>query len=328
MPQPSSPKRPGLLAWFGLLIVAVIAAVVSNMFFSGPTPSGMQVTTGSGSANIGALAYRQDASVTAEKYAVAPSAAPMPQAMPPVAGTPSAPNDAPAPLQRVIKTGELSLRVQDAQKAVTDARAIVASKNGFVESSSISDPGTGPRTAWMTLRVPADAFDAILADLKGKAVVVLNETTRGQDVTAEFVDIESDLRNAKAEEASYLEIMKRAGKIDEVLQVAQALANVRGRIEQLEGRKRYMTSQTDLATLNVTMTEETRIEVPGRTWKPLEVLRQAVQDLVASLQGLVDFLIRFVIAVVGLLLPILLISSFIIWVLWKIYRAVAKRINR
>lgn len=326
MPQPSSAKRPGLLAWTGLLILVVIAAAVSTVFFSGPAPSAGHLTTGS--VGMGGLAYRQDASVTAEKYAGAPSAPNAPEAMPPMMGSAAPALDNAAPVQRVIKTGELSLRVQDAQKALADARMIVAAKNGFVESSSISDPGTGPRTAWMTLRVPADAFDAVLADLKGKATVVLNETTRGQDVTAEFVDLESDLRNAKAEEASYLEIMKRAGKIEEVLQVAQALANVRGRIEQLEGRKRYMESQTDLATLSVMMTEETRIEVPGRTWKPLEVLRQAVQDLVASLQGLVDFLIRFVIAVVGLLLPILLVSALIIWIIWKIFRAVAKRINR
>ncbi|MBU1907781.1 DUF4349 domain-containing protein, partial [Patescibacteria group bacterium] len=190
------------------------------------------------------------------------------------------------------------------------------------------DPGTGPRTAYVTIRVPADVFETTLSELKQVGVLTLHESVHGQDVTAEFVDLEADLRNARAEETSYLEILKKSGSIEEVLAVTQQLAQVRGRIERLEGRKRYLENQTDLATISISLTEETRVELPTKTWRPLEVTRQALRDLVAGLQTLVDFLIRLVIAVIGLLIPIALISGLLLWLGWRLVRIILRRFHR
>lgn len=230
--------------------------------------------------------------------------------------------------QRVIKIGELSLRVKDVSKQADEIRDAVKSRGGYVESSSISDPGEGPRTGWMTLRIPVNVLDETIKQIKALAILTLEESTQGQDVTLEFVDLEADLRNARAEEQSYLDILKRSGTIEEVLSVTQRLAEVRGRIERLEGRKRYLENRTDLATLNVRLTEETRVEVPGRTWRPFEVLRDALRDLVASLQALIDFLIRLIVGVIGLLIPIAALVAFIIWVGWKIVRIFLKRLRK
>ncbi|MBD3251800.1 DUF4349 domain-containing protein, partial [Candidatus Uhrbacteria bacterium] len=153
--------------------------------------------------------------------------------------------------------------------------------------------------------------------IKELAILVLHESTQGQDITMEFVDLDANLRNARAEEASYLEILDRSGSIEEVLSVTRQLAQVRGRIEQLEGRMRYLENKTDLATLHVTVTEETRIEVPTRKWRPIEVVRQSFRDLVTGLQGFVDFLIRFAITIIGLLIPVAAFVALLIWLGWK-----------
>ena len=173
-------------------------------------------------------------------------------------------------LQRIIKTGDLSLRVADASKGLEEIDRIASAKGGFVESSSISDPGAGPRSAWATVRVPAKSFDDAMRDLKSTATVVLSATVQGQDVTSEFVDLEADIRNARAAESSYLDLLKRTGSVEDILAVTQQLNQTRGEIERLEARKRYMENRTDLATISVSLTEDTRVEFPeklGSRWR-------------------------------------------------------------
>lgn len=311
----SSQKRPGILAW-GIFVLAALVGVGIILNLIGallPAPS-KEAGVSAALPSRGAAVSRDFA---LESGAGVRSAAPAPS-MTESKGIAPAPEPK-LPEQRIIKVGELELRVVDAAKASDQAKTLVTGKNGYVESSSMSDTGEGPRTAELVVRVPVATFEKTLVGLKKLAVVVLREDVAGQDITEEFVDLESDLRNAKAEETSYLEIMKRSGKIEEVLAVAERLADVRGRIQRLEGRKRFLENKTDLATIKLTLTEETRVSIPTKTWKPLEVLRQAANELVQTLQAFVDFLIRFVIGLVGIL-PLLAFTALIVWLGWKLVK--------
>lgn len=341
---PSSPsaKRPGILAWIGYGIVVLLAlAFIKTVFFrlAGRGEMGMNSssypTTQSAppmAMGSGGTPGMDDYSLVAARdmaYEEGVMRKGMP-IMPPTApgGSTAVDLDGNAITPKVIKTGSLMLRVENASKSLESIQQIVTGVQGFVESSSITDAGEGPRTAYLTVRVPVAQFDSVRTQLKGIATLVLNETTSGQDVTSQFVDLEADLRNAKAEEASYLEILKKSGTIEDTLEVTKQLADVRGRIERLTGQERYLLNRTDLATLSVTLTEDTRVEAPTRTWRPGEVVKDAIRDLIISLQGLVDFLIRAVIATIGLLLPILLITGLLIWVVWKVAFAIFRRIKR
>jgi hypothetical protein len=329
MPPISTPrKQPGILAWIGFAAAVVVCVLIIKAAFLGAFQKTVVSPETAGS-SIGMIARD-----SVQTFAVGAPAefegAPSQFAVERLQKTGSAAANLPTESvdQRIIKTGDLNLRVTDAAKAVEGVQKIVKDKKGFVESSSMSDPGTGPRSAWMTVRVPVDSFDAALTELKSVAVLVLNQSVNGQDVTAEFVDLEADLRNARAEEASYLEILKRSGKIEEVLAVTERLADVRGRIERLEANKRYMENRTDMSTISISMTEDTRVEVPGKTWRPYEVLKQALSDLISSLQELVNFLIRLVIAVIGLMLPIALITALVMWIGWKILKKIIRRFQK
>lgn len=327
-PLSPSSKRPGILAWVlfsaGVLVSLYLIKSISSRLISGK-PS--RVMTIGSQANDSFQPQTNFPSFMGDQKAELGYA---PSPMPPIdrGGSANMDLDGKKPVQRVIKTGQLSLRVTDAPATVDSIRALATSKNGFVESSSLSDSGSGPRSARMTLRVPVADFDSIISDLKKLATLVLSDSVNGQDVTMEFVDLEADLRNAKAEEQSYLEILKRSGSIEDILAVTQRLTEVRGRIERIEGRKRLMENQTDLATINVSLTEDTRVAVPTRSWRPFEVLKDALRDLVENLQALVNFLIRLVIGVVGLLLPIALIATLIIWIGWRIVLAIIRRVRK
>ncbi|MBU1629700.1 DUF4349 domain-containing protein, partial [Patescibacteria group bacterium] len=327
MPPFSMPsKKSDLLMWLGFVLATVIAiAVIAGAFSKAlqsffPAKNNVMeyaVTAGAPGA--------PQATVFFENRDMADAMLPSAEPQMLLKATSAAPDTTSQLQQRIIKTGDLSIRVRDAEEALEQIVSISSEKKGYIESSSITDPGTGPRTAYVTIRVPADVFETTLSELKQVGVLTLHESVHGQDVTAEFVDLEADLRNARAEETSYLEILKKSGSIEEVLAVTQQLAQVRGRIERLEGRKRYLENQTDLATISISLTEETRVELPTKTWRPLEVTRQALRDLVAGLQTLVDFLIRLVIAVIGLLIPIALISGLLLWLGWRLVRIILRR---
>ncbi|MFH1620568.1 MAG: DUF4349 domain-containing protein [Patescibacteria group bacterium] len=326
MPPIIQKKKPGILTWviIGAIVIFSLAVIKSVLFETSPSTTqntlgyagGMDTAYAPPAADV---AYERQSMpesgmMATKDYASNESAVPA--------------TEPTEPAQRVIKTGDLSLLVQDALKATEDAKRIAVSKSGYIEASGITDKGAGPRSGWLTIRVPSATFEETLSELKALSVLVINESVRGQDVTMQYVDLEADLKNAQAEEASYLEIMKRSGKIEEVLMVAQRLAEVRGRIERLDGQKRYLENLTDLATITVSLTEETKIEIPSRTWRPYEVFRSSIREIIIALQALVDILIRLVIGIIGLLIPIVLIISLFMWIFWKIIRTVIKRLKK
>jgi len=335
-PLPSKVKR-NVIIFFVLVIACTFTLAYLLIAAIAPTArtsvqnasSGGYALAGRAVDSIGMAASIRETAAMDEGngYAMEEKAAPSPSLAPSAAPqAPAADTNTGTTQQRIIRNGSLALRVQDAPGALEQAKSIAEGKGGFVQSSSINDSGSGPRTAYATIRVPVAAFGSAIADLKKLAIVVLTESTNASDVTMQYTDLESNLRNARAEEESYLELLKRTGSMNDVLLVTRQLAQVRGRIEQLEGQKRYMESQTDDATITLTLTEEARVEVPTRTWKPLEVIREAFRELVVSLQGLVDVLIRLAIGFIGLFIPIALITAFFIWLGWRFLTWLGRRI--
>lgn len=316
MPQIPFKHRTGVAAYAAyaaaLIVCAALIVTALTKAFKPPKQQSLGSVYG-GVVGMEAPAFSEGRAVSADlKFAAAPeSAAPLPSG---------------SALQRIIKTGDMSLQVADAAKGLEEIERVAGAKGGFVESSSISDPGAGPRSAWATVRIPAASFDEAMRDLKSIATVVLSASVHGVDVTAEFVDLEASIRNARAAESSYLDLLKRTGSVEDILSVTQQLNQTRGEIERLEARKRFMENQTDLATISVSLTEETRVEFPEKTWKPLEVFRQALRDLVVALQQLVNFAIRLLIALIGLLVPIALIVALFLWLGWKIVKRFLKRL--
>ena len=156
----------------------------------------------------------------------------------------------------IIRNGSLSLEVESVSEAFDAVNAVAIGNGGFVADSSFfrnggGGDGEGSQFARMTLRVPAERFQQTLDDLRALAIEVTSVSTSSQDVTGEVTDLESDLRNLRAVEAQYLELLGRAGAIGEILQVQDRLTQTRSQIERIEGRIALLGSLADLATLQV-----------------------------------------------------------------------------
>jgi hypothetical protein len=304
------------------IIVFIFAAVFGMTAFSTVSKNVNQFAyevSGNGSVSVapsyggGTSAYKRislDESATrdaADYYA--PTVMPIP-------GTPASTGSLPAE-KKVIRNGSLSMQVDKAEESAGAIQAIAGKYGGFVENSNIYEVSDGVKSGSVVVRVPENKFDSAMADIKKLALKVTNDNVSSSDVTAQFVDLEASLKNMKAEEAQYREIMAKAVKIQDILDVSSRLADVRGRIERTQGQMNYLSRQVAMSTISVYLTAQAEVEVFGIVWRPLTVLKQATKNLVSDLAGFVDYLIYLVFKLPVFALRLALFG-FILWIIWKI----------
>jgi hypothetical protein len=154
----------------------------------------------------------------------------------------------------VVKTADLSISVdRDGFAEAFDAATLVAARyGGFVQSSSMG--GTRVRSGHLVLRIPADRFGEAMSDLRALGTVE-GEQLSGEDVTAQFVDLEARLRAWQSQEAVLLDLMGQATSIEATIRVQGELQEVQVRIEELRGQLRLLEDRTDLATIQVAISE-------------------------------------------------------------------------
>ena len=184
------------------------------------------------------------------------------------AGTPAPastqPNAVPAAERLVVKSGELTLRVDDALASQQQAIRVTKGLGGFVANSTNSTYERGLPSASLTLRVPSKQFETAmeqLAAIEGAAEIVSRSTT-GEDVTAQVADVEARLKVLRGEEEQYLEILKATRKIGEVLAVKERLSQVRQEIESYDAQRKVMRDQAALSTIEATFLQRPSVGVP------------------------------------------------------------------
>ncbi len=189
----------------------------------------------------------------------------------------------------VIKTATLSIEVENVAEAETRISARAQELGGYVVSLETNGTEAG-RMAVITIRVPARRFDEALSGVEGLARKVFSRTISGDDVTEEFVDLESRLRNLEATRDRLLDLLGRAEKVEDALQVNEALTEVQGQIEQIQGRMKYLQQSAAFSTITVEMRPVPPpppiIEEGG--WQPLNVAREALRGLIAFGQELIN----------------------------------------
>lgn len=223
--------------------------------------------------------------------------------------------------QKIVKTGVLDMLVADVSAAAARIGSLAVDRGGYIQSSSISEGGDGTYRGNVVVRVPVEKFESTMADLRGLATLVRNESSNGQDVTEQYTDLEAQLRNAKAQEETYLEVLKQARSVEDILKVQERLGSIRAQIESLQGRIQYLANTTSLSTISVSLSEEAAVRAPTKEFRPIAIVKAAFQTLVVVVQELIAGLIWFVIVWGGILLPTALIA-------WLAIRAWKRRIQR
>jgi hypothetical protein len=165
--------------------------------------------------------------------------------------------------------------------------------------------------ATLRLAVPSVSFETALNNLRILGLQILRETASGQDVSAEYVDLETRLTNLEATAARVRVFLDEAKTVEESLQVSAQLSELEGQIEQIKGQMRYYESRTAFSTVTVFLTPERPTPTPTATpgWNPGQTFEEATGTLLTVSQGAIDSLIWFAV-VIG---PFVLILIVLLW---------------
>jgi uncharacterized iron-regulated membrane protein len=223
----------------------------------------------------------------------------------------------------IIYTGNISLVVKDTQEAGTAITQQVQAQGGYVSGSNVYQTGEILRGT-VTVRVPADRFQPTLEQLRAMSLRVAAESSNSEDVTAEFTDLQARKTNLEHTEAALQKLLderQRVGSTSDILEVYRELTTVRGEIEQIEGRMRYLANQAALSTITIDLTPDALYQpVTIGGWQPQGVAKEALQALITTLQGLINVVIWLLIFALPLLiifiLPLVLLVMLIRW-WWK-----------
>jgi hypothetical protein len=232
----------------------------------------------------------------------------------------SAPQQPASSQPMIVRTATVKIIVGDTSKTVDAVTRSAEAIGGYVSNSHIWRDGELLR-ATLTLRVPSDKLTSTLAAIRGLAKRVENETISSEDVSQEYVDLESQLRNLEATEVELRELMttirKNAKKANEVLEMHQQLTAIRSQIEQIKGRMRYLGQVAALSAISLEIAPDLiaqPVVEPG--WQPVVIVKDASRALVGVLQSVATTAIWFFVYVA----PILGMLLLVIAVLWKMVR--------
>ena len=228
----------------------------------------------------------------------------------------------------VIKNADLAIVVADVNGRMKNIQIMAEQMGGYVVSSNLYKSYTNNNVevpeAQIVIRVPADKLDNALEQIKKGVIDVQNETVSGQDVTSEYVDLQSRLKNLEAAEAQLEEILKKATDTTDVVNIFNQLVSYREQIEVIKGQIKYYEESASLSAITVRIIAEETVQplVIGK-WEPKGVALQAIQDLINFLKGFVEFLIRFVIYI----LPVWIIIGIPLYLVFLGVRALFRKMR-
>jgi len=212
----------------------------------------------------------------------------------------------------LIRTATLRLRVEDVTAAHEQVTRMAREARGYVANTSFNSE-SGPAYATITIRVPSQGLDSIV-DRIAALGKLLNKEISAQEVTEEYVDLSSRKRNFEREEGRLLDLLEHAGKVTDLLEVERTLARVRGQIETIAGRMRYLENRVALSTLHVHLQgPQPRPTAGGPAWAASDVFREATRSLMDTGRGLATIGIW-----VGIYTPVWL--PLLLLLLWLIRR--------
>ena len=184
--------------------------------------------------------------------------------------------------RKIVKTGSMTLEVEDIAETMDKVAEMTDELNGYVVSSYKYEYERGV-SGRIAIRVPSERFEEAFVRLRQLATAVPYETTTATDVTEEYIDLEAQLGNLLVTEAQYLILLDKAESVEEMLKVQRELSNVRGEIEQIEGRMKYLEQTSETALIEVNLEETKGLTEP---WSASAALQSAVRGLTTFGRGL------------------------------------------
>lgn len=219
---------------------------------------------------------------------------------------------APQQTRKIIKNGNLSLKVADVDSRLQEIRTLAQQKGGYEESSYVDNVAqpqpytditkekeavreTTTKIANMTIKVPAEHFESVYQSITAMGKLV-NQSTNSSDITSQYQDIEARVANLKVQEKHLQEIMGKASTVEDIMKVEAELNRVRTEIDRMTGDLKNWDSLVEYSTIYINMTEVKeaeleRVDVPGVWQKAQQGFVKTINNLQKAMESLFVFLV-------------------------------------
>jgi hypothetical protein len=215
---------------------------------------------------------------------------------------------------KIIKTASIQIEVKkgEFEKKFFEIASIAEASNGFVSNSQSYSDSEGNLTSGMiTIRVEQKNFDAVVNKIK-QLGTIKSVQLGGTDVTQEYVDLQSRLKNLQAQEQVLLELMKKSTKVSDSIEVQRELSNVEGEIEVIKGRMNYLDNMVSFSTIDVSLAEPQAI-TESTEGGFLGAVKRGARGALTVVRGMTTVLI--------VISPILILAAIILIIIWQSLRA-------
>jgi hypothetical protein len=226
----------------------------------------------------------------------------------------------------VIYKANLRMRVKNFENAQREMEAKAKKYGGFMIGSNSYRDSNEQVSGSITLRIPQEHFQGFLNDAEGVAEEVLERNVNGQDVTEEYVDLESRMKAKRAVEERLLEFMKNAQKTEDLLKISNDLSVVQEEIERVMGRMKFLENQSALSTITIDLYEENVI-VPNLEKDDLNTWEKTKKQFVTSTNFLLGAFSGIFVFFIGNLPVFLILAVILIILFWGIKKSRHKPSN-
>jgi SHS2 domain-containing protein len=158
--------------------------------------------------------------------------------------------------KKIIHTADIRFKVEDLKKSELEIKSRVNAMGGYISNSNQNRQSGNLENSW-TVRIPAEKFDTFLGDVEKESIYTDSKNISAEDVTAEYVDNELRIKSKQKVFERYLELLKQAKNVQEIMAVEEQIRVIREEIESKEGRQKYLNDQVAFSTITVSFYQET-----------------------------------------------------------------------
>jgi Domain of unknown function (DUF4349) len=290
-------NRKGVIAGFVLGVAAVLAVVAASV------PNFARSTDAARIASSRQMAFevKLDAEpLTASYIDIAPGA---------------------VVVRKIAHTSDFDLIVVSPSDAVKKIDLMTERLGGYLVTSQVS--GTDAGATSITVRIPVAQAEEAKAEIRKLALRIESEKTEAEDVTKQWVDTDANLRNLRATEQQYLQILKRATSVKDTVEVTDKLSEIRGTIEQQQAEFNALTKRVETVAISVDLLPDADVQVFGLHWRPLYRAKLSMRE---ALDAIGDYSATMFAVIVHIHVILLWIATLVAFAAmgWKLLRWVAR----
>lgn len=212
--------------------------------------------------------------------------------------------------EKIIKTANINFRVEDYSKSRAAIERIVRASGGYISSENEQKNSYSINNS-MVIRIPNSGFDSLVERLSSVAMEVNSKTVSAEDVTAQFVDIQARLKTKKEIESRYIDLLDKANKISDILEIEEKIREIREEIEAKEGQLKYLGDQVAYSTVHLDFYQTFEYQPSDKPG----FFNRLGSAFGSGWKGLLEFIVGFV-----YLWPLWLIISVLAWGIYRLIR--------